>query len=114
VGSVARRDTLKVSRKNLSEREKVVRTAVRTELEKSAEREKRCWAETESFPRGNNKGQNFPKTFQKVEIFTGVRGEVCPMSQHFVEISKSERTETPNGRTENTSRQLAQVISSGQ
>ena len=69
MGSVGSRDTLKLSQKISVFGEKVVRTAVRTEIEKFSVAKKRCEAEAESFPASNKKGPNFAENLQKVGVF---------------------------------------------
>ena len=69
MGSVGSRDTLKLSQKFSVFGKKVVRTAVRAEIEKFSEAKKRCEAETESFPPSSKKAPNFAENLQKVGVF---------------------------------------------
>ena len=88
MGSVGRRDTLKLSLKISVFEKKCVRTAVRTEVEKLSGQEKRCESETESFLTSNKKAPNCAKTFQKVGISKNTVIQVLLMSQHFWEKQK--------------------------
>jgi hypothetical protein len=96
VGSVGRRDTLKLSQKISVFGKK----CVRTEVEKLSGQEKRCEAETESFPTSNKKAPNCAKTFQKVGFLKNTVIQVLLMSQHFWEKTKAVRTAVCTGPSE--------------